>query len=329
MTPRQKGAYLFVYFAGEGAEDGEQIRFAVSDGPNMNSWTEINAGQPVLWSNVGERGVRDPFILRDSARNRFVVIATDLRVWPDHDWKRAVEHGSRSIVVWESADLVSWNGPWLATVAPENAGNAWAPKAFWSDEDKAWTIIWASILYPDGVRDESQYQRLLMSTTKDFRSFTPAEVYLDAGHHVIDAMFLTDADATYRFSANAHVVDDSGPSKHVFMERGTSIFDPAFVPLTVDVGKSSLDFGEGPAVGKLLDRDGWFLLIDESNRRGYRLFESSDLASGEWTPVEDAALPPNARHGSVITITNEERDWLLANSGAGNPLVVGTRRAQS
>jgi hypothetical protein len=312
MTQRHEGAHLFVYFAGESTEDGEQVRFAVSDGPTMTSWTEINSGLPTLRSTVGECGARDPFILRDSARDRFVVIATDLRVWPDEDWKRAIEHGSRAIVVWESADLVTWTEPRLATVAPHNAGNAWAPKAFWSDASQAWTIIWASALYPDGIRGEFEYQRLLMTTTRDFQTFTPTEMYLDVGHDVIDATFLTDGDATYRFSANSHNVGETGPSKHVFMERGTSVFDPAFMPLVVDVGKNSLEFGEGPAVGRLLDRDGWFLLIDESNRRGYRLFESTDLDSGEWTAVEDAALPVNARHGSVIAITREERDRLLA-----------------
>jgi len=329
MTQRHECAYLFAYFCGESTEDGEQIRFAVSTGPTMAWWTELNSGEPILRSTVGERGARDPFILRDSARDRFVVIATDLRVWPDEDWKRAVEHGSRSIVIWESTDLVRWSEPRLATIAPDNAGNTWAPKAFWSDESQSWTIIWASILYPNGIRDDSEYQRLLMTSTKDFRTFTPAEVYLDAGHHVIDAMFLTDGGATYRFSANSHIVDETGPSRHVFMERGTSIMDPAFAPLTVDVGKSSLDFGEGPAVGKLLDRDGWFLLIDESNRRGYRLFESTDLASGEWAPVEEAALPANARHGSVLAITTEERDRLLASSDAESRPAAEPRRDES
>ena len=329
MTKRDQGAYLFAYFAGESTEDGEQIRFAVSDGPTMASWTELHSGLPALRSTVGERGARDPFILRDFARDLFVVIATDLRVWPDQDWKRAIEHGSRGIVIWESADLLTWSEPRLATVAPVNAGNAWAPKAFWSNTDRVWTIIWASALYPDGVRGQFEYQRLLMTTTADFQSFTPTEIYFDAGHDVIDANFLTDRNVTYRFSANSHLVDGNGPSKHVFIERGTSIFDPAFEPLVVDVGKGSLDFGEGPAVGKLLDRDGWFLLIDESNRRGYRLFESTDLASGEWTAVEDAALPVNARHGSVIAITDEERDRLLASSGAESRPAVGPRRDES
>jgi len=311
MTQRLETAYLFAYFAGETDEDGEQVRFAVSNDLTFKSWTELNSGLPSLRSTVGERGARDPFLIRDTARDVFVVIATDLRVWPDEDWKRAIEHGSRAIVVWESPDLVHWSESRLATIAPENAGNAWAPKAFWSESSKTWTVIWASALYPDGVRCAFEYQRLLMSTTTDFVTFTPAEMYFDAGHDVIDAMFLSDGDATYRFSANSHEIDGA-PSKHVFMERGTSIFDPHFTPLTFDIGKDWIEFGEGPAAGRLLDRDGWFLLIDESNRRGYRLFESTDLASGEWTPIEDAILPANARHGSLLAITAEERDRLLA-----------------
>lgn len=307
-----RDAYLFTYFTGEDTPEGEQVYFAVSDGPSLRSWTEVARGHPLIRSTIGELGVRDPFIVRDSARDRFVVIATDLRIWPDQDWKRSIEHGSRSIVVWESPDLVNWTEPWLVTLAPENAGNTWAPKAFWSEESRAWTVIWASALYPDGQRGAFEYQRLLMATTTDFRTFSPAEIYLDGGHDIIDATFISDGDATYRFSANSHAVGDSGPSKHVFMEKGASMFDPDFAPLTVDVGRDSLEFGEGPAVGALLDRPGWFLLIDESNRRGYRLFETSDLASGQWLAIDDAQLPPRARHGSVIAISAEERERLLA-----------------
>ena len=130
----QFDGFLLVHFLGGNAPDAEQIRFAVTPHREPDAWTELNAGQPILTPSAGEGGVRDPFILRDDERGRFIVIATDLRTYPDQDWARAVRNGSRSIVVWESPDLVHWTSERLVEVAPANAGNAWAPKAFWSED---------------------------------------------------------------------------------------------------------------------------------------------------------------------------------------------------
>ena len=52
--------YLFVHFIGE-QENGEQIYFAVSE--DGMHWQDLNGGQPVLVSDIGESGVRDPFIV--------------------------------------------------------------------------------------------------------------------------------------------------------------------------------------------------------------------------------------------------------------------------
>ena len=69
--------YLFVHFTGE-EKLGEQIYFALSrDGLH---WMDLNEGKPVLVSDIGEAGVRDPFILRNPLNGKYVIIATDLRI---------------------------------------------------------------------------------------------------------------------------------------------------------------------------------------------------------------------------------------------------------
>lgn len=58
----EEGGYLFVTFT-DGREDGEQVYFAISrDGLH---YTDLNDGNPVLISDIGEMGARDPFIIRD------------------------------------------------------------------------------------------------------------------------------------------------------------------------------------------------------------------------------------------------------------------------
>ena len=72
-------AYLFVHFTGtESSPLHEQVYFSVSiDGKR---WELLNEGKPVLVSNVGERGVRDPFILRSPEEQKFFIIGTDLSI---------------------------------------------------------------------------------------------------------------------------------------------------------------------------------------------------------------------------------------------------------
>jgi hypothetical protein len=108
---------LLVYFSGEASDEGERIRFALSRGNDPLHWQELNGGAPVLTSTVGTTGVRDPFILRSPDNRRFYLIATDLKMHGNDDWDHVQRHGSPSIVVWESTDLVTWDEQRLVRVA--------------------------------------------------------------------------------------------------------------------------------------------------------------------------------------------------------------------
>ncbi len=126
------GGFLFTTFRGEETPLSEQIHLAWSaDGRH---WEGLNEGKPVLVSTLGERGVRDPFLLRAHDGKRFILLATDLSIHLNHDWKRAVQAGSQSIVIWESTDLVHWSEPRLVKVAAADAGCTWAPEAIYDEE---------------------------------------------------------------------------------------------------------------------------------------------------------------------------------------------------
>lgn len=315
------GGFLLSYFLGEEEPDGEQVRFALSDGTHPGSWTLLNGGHPVLPCGEGEGGTRDPFLLRDRENGRFVLLATDLKIGAVGNWDRATRHGSDSIIVWESGDLVNWDGPFRRRVSTPAAGNSWAPKAFWSRERNAWLVFWASALFAPGEdRAPGSHQRMMVAQTTDFRSFGDPSIYLDQGHDVIDATFLEDGGRFYRFSANAQPPGGlPGQGQHIFAEVGRSLEDPAFEPLARDIGRQSMVRAEGPAVAADPSGGRWYLLADEFGLRGYQLFTTADLASGAWEHVADAALPPGARHGSMLAVSAAERERLLAAFGAGLP----------
>lgn len=322
---RGAGAYLLAYFRPETDEGGEQIRFAVSGVDDPTSWQELNGGRAVLSNELGEGGARDPFLVRDPRTGRFVIIATDLRIFPEQDWDRATRTGSRSIVVWESENLVEWSPPALVEVSPPEVGNTWAPKAFWSEPRNCWLVIWASSVFPaEEDRAAGRHQRLLAAPTDDFRSFGPTETYHDPGWTVIDASFVEHGGAWFRFSASALSTTRSADrGQHILMERGNALEDPDFRTVVEDIGWPELRHAEGPAVFGDPDGGRWYLLIDENGYRGYQLYSTDDLSSGRWRREESARLPDDARHGSVLPITVEERDRLLAALGepaSGDPV---------
>jgi sucrose-6-phosphate hydrolase SacC (GH32 family) len=136
------GGYLFITFKGEQSPMTEQIYFGLSkDG---KQWDALNGGNPVLVSQLGEKGVRDPYLLRSHDGSKFYVIATDLSINLNHDWGRSVRAGSKSIVIWESTDLTHWSEPRLVQVAPDDAGCTWAPEAVYDEQSKDYLVFWAS-----------------------------------------------------------------------------------------------------------------------------------------------------------------------------------------
>ncbi|UOQ48444.1 Ig-like domain-containing protein [Gracilibacillus caseinilyticus] len=317
--PKEKDykGYLFSYFTGESTADGEQIYFALSEGNDPLHWQELNNGEPVITSDMGEKGLRDPFIIRSPEGDKFYMIATDLKIHGNGDWGRAQTEGSRSIMVWESTDLINWSEQRMVEVAPKEAGNTWAPEIFYDKSIGKYVIFWASKLYDSEENRNSgdSYQRMMYTTTRDFHTFSEPEIYLDYGYSVIDTTMIEDAGKIYRFTKDERGNDpENAPNgKFILQESGDSVLDPNFELITEGIGKGTISQGEGPAIFKSNTEDKWYLFIDEFGGRGYIPFETTDLASGEWRISEEYDLPDSPRHGTVLPVTQEEYDALLEN----------------
>ncbi|NGO70314.1 glycoside hydrolase family 43 protein [Streptomyces sp. SB3404] len=310
--------YLFTYFTGEGSADGEQIRLALSDGNDPLRYRELNGGAPVLTSDVGERGVRDPYVIRAPGGDTFYLIATDLRMYGNGDWDQAQRTGSKSLVVWESTDLVHWSDARLARVAPDTAGNTWAPEAYYDEDRGTFVVFWASKLYAEDDPDHTgtTYNRMMYATTDDFRTFSGAGVWNDPGYSVIDSTLAKDGDTYYRFTKDERGTGPDAPcGKFITEEKSADILDPDYTHVADCIGQGAVDRGEGPAVFKSNTEDKWYLLVDEFGGRGYVPFETTDLGSGNWTPSSGYALPAHPRHGSVLPVTREEYNRLAGRFG--------------
>ncbi|KUO14578.1 family 43 glycosylhydrolase [Streptomyces dysideae] len=304
--------YMFSYFTGEGTSDGEQLYAALSKGNDPLKWREINDGKPVLTSTLGEKGLRDPFIIRSPEGDKFFQIATDLRIYGNGDWDGAQRSGSKSIMVWESTDLVHWTDQRLVKVSPDSAGNTWAPEAFYDAGRGEYVVFWASKLYDNEAHSGSTYNRMMYATTRDFHTFSEPKVWIDRGYSVIDSTVIQHEGTYYRLSKDERNNTSSTPnSKFIFEEKSDSLLDLSWDAVAEGIGKGAMNAAEGPLVFKSNTEEKWYSFLDEFGGRGYIPFETTDLASGTWTPSTGYDLPSKPRHGTVLPVTQAEYDRLL------------------
>jgi hypothetical protein len=296
-APVAPAGYLFVTFKNGGAVTSEQIYFGLStDGRN---WQALNKGEPVLTSTIGDRGVRDPYLLRRHDGKGFVLIATDLSMHFTKDWKKAVREGSRAIIIWESSDLVNWSQPRRVVVAPEDAGCTWAPEAVYDEEKGDYLVYWASTTKGD---DFSKH-RIWAARTKDFKTFGAPFIYIEKPTAVIDTDIVRDGQSYYRFTKDEEF-------KAITMETAKRLEGPwTNVP---GFSLAKMTGYEGPEAyviepGVNGRPPVWTLILDHySAGRGYQPFVTKDIAGGQFEPGAGFSFPFPFRHGSILPLSAAE-----------------------
>lgn len=302
-----QAGYLFATFKNGGDAAAEQIYFGLSsDGRN---WTALNDAKPVLVSTIGDKGVRDPYLLRAHDGKTFYLIATDLSMHHTQDWKRAVNAGSRSIIIWESKDLVHWSPPRAVAVAPEDAGCAWAPEAIYDEERGDYLVFWASTTKRDGFSKH----RIWGARTKDFRTFGAPFVYIEKPTTIIDTTIVRDGGKYHRFTKDEKF-------KAITMETAERLEGPwREVP---DFSLAKLVGYEGPEAYVIEPGDAqrpatWALILDHySAGRGYQPFVTRNLSSGQFDAGGGFSFPFEFRHGSILPLSSEEMERIKAAYGS-------------
>ena len=296
-------AYLLVHFTNEPVT-GEQVYFATStDGLH---WQDLNNSQPVLTSDIGDKGLRDPSIIRTADGKKFVILATDLRIDNGKGWSAAQHSASTSLIIFESTDLVHWSRARKVDVAGAipGAGCAWAPEAIYDEASGDYIVYWATISPLNGV-DKA---RIYYSRTRDFVTFTPANMYIDrpGTQGIIDTQIVKMKDRSsgyqyYRASGDGQITLEGSQT---ILGDWKTIGDLRPVGLT---GKQV----EGPILYQLNDSGKWALWVDQyAAGKGYLALVSSDLSKAENFRILDASEyamgKSTKRHGSILNISADE-----------------------
>lgn len=302
------GGYLFVTFRGEATPMTEQIYFMVSE--NGRDWQSLNNAEPVLVSTVGEKGVRDPYIIRSHDNSKFYLIATDLSIHlTKHNWNRAQTAASKSIVVWESEDLVNWSGPRLVKVAPDNAGCTWAPEAVYDAKRGEYMVFWAS----KTADDNFDKQRIWAARTRDFKTFGRPFVYIEKPTTVIDTTIIRDSGVYYRFTKDEKFKAITMETSEDLMSGWQDVESFSLAKMVGYEGPTCFLL-ESPEQGETAK---WCLLLDWYSRgRGYQPYETGNLPGGNFVEGQKMNFPfQPVRHGTVMPITTEEMKLLVKKWG--------------
>jgi hypothetical protein len=297
LTLADDGHFLFVTFRGEQTPMSEQVYFAVTrDG---RKWEALKDGQPTLVSMLGEKGVRDPYLLRSHDGKRYFLLGTDLSINLNRDWGRASTRGSRAIIVWESDDLVHWSKPRRVEIAAPDAGCTWAPEAVYDEEAQDYLVFWAS----RNRSDNFAKFRIWASHTKDFKTFDKPFVFIDRPYPVIDTTIVREGGKYYRFTKREE-------QARIFMEVSDKLTGEwaaveGFNLADVRGVEGPECYVVRPAIG---DKPAlWCLILDHYARgAGYKPYLTDSLAGGRFEPTDEMSFPFPFRHGCVVPISPDQ-----------------------
>jgi len=299
-------AYLFVHFREKETTDGEQVYFALSkDGFH---WEQVNDGKPVLWSKMGDKGVRDHTIIR-TKDNKFFILATDLSLAGCYktkyksNWVNIARYGSKSLSLWESDDLIHWSPQRMITLGNDDFGCLWAPDIIYDKENNDYVIHWSSAHVSDNYKNKAIYY----TRTKDFVNFTKAELmYRKEDSGVIDSAIYEENGTYYRF------LKSEGNPTAVILQKGKELTGTYTRIDAFDNEMQKLESAayEAPTAFQLANGK-WCLMLDffgvRGDGQGYVPFIADDLASGRFIRSEEAfSFPYGFKHGTVLSITGEE-----------------------
>lgn len=300
-------AYLFIHFSMKDNEDDENIWLSVSrDGLH---WQDIGGEEPALKSRIGTKGIRDPFIVFDEKLKKYFVIATDLNT-RICSWGDAVTKGSRSILVWESENLIDWSEPRLVEVGVKNAGCVWAPEAVYCKENNSWFVYWASCVKESA--DKTAKQRIYGAFTNDFESFTPAFKYLEGKTDIIDTDIVYASGRYYRFSKDE-------THKRIIAEFSEKLISDSPYERIPSPLLDSLEGVEGPQAYYLEKEKKWCLIVDRYRTQGgYMPLIADDISKGNFEELPESSYDMGIRkkrHGGVIAVPDKIYEELTEHYG--------------
>ncbi len=282
---------VFTYFLGNG-EDGLHLAWS-RDGLD---WKPIAGGKSLLAPAVSEaKLMRDPSITRGPDGTFYMVWTVS---WKD-----------RGIGFASSKDLIHWSEQRSIPVMSHEptTRNAWAPEVFYDSASERFYILWSSTIpsrfsaEEKGTSEDRYDHRMYYTTTKDFKEFSPTQLYFDPGYNIIDGFLAKDGKTYLLFYKDERLQPEK---KTVLLATADSPTGPWENAREI----SHQNWVEGPTAIQIGEY--WYVYYDCYRDDRYAVIRSKDLQSWE-NLTSQLHFIPKARHGTVLRITEQELTELL------------------
>lgn len=282
--------YLFTSFRGNG-EDG----FRLLSSEDGFRWKNVPG--TFLKPRVGpSQLMRDPSLALGSDGTFHLVWTTG--------WKKDQGFGYAS-----SKDLVHWSEQRFIPVMEHEPTtvNVWAPELFFDEPNDQFIICWASTIpgrFPDHLEPHDNNQRMYYTTTRDFQTFSPAQLFYDPGFSVIDCTIVK--------NGKEYVLvlkDNSRPQRNLRVAFGKSPLGPwreLSKPFTQN-------FTEGPSVLKV--GDDWIIYFDAYQEGIYGAVRTRDFRTFA-NITDEVSFPKDHKHGTVLRVSRKQAEKLLTRSSS-------------
>jgi hypothetical protein len=278
--------YLFTSF-NEPADKGLRMLYSY-DG---NSWNDLDT--VLLKPGVGNQKVmRDPSMVQGPDGNFHLV-------WTS-SWR-----GDKGFGYSSSKDLIHWSDQKFISVMDHEPTtvNVWAPELFYDDVSRQYIIIWASTIpgrFARGAEEDSNNHRMYITTTKDFKEFSPTKLFFDPGFSVIDAVIVKRKKSDYVLVLK----DNTRPERNIKVAFSTS----ATGPFTNVSSPFTANFTEGPSVVKV--KDDWLIYYDSYRQKIYGAATTKDFMQFQDI-TSRVKLPIGHKHGTIVKVKRKILDNLL------------------
>lgn len=281
----------------------EKLHIALSaDGKH---WTPLGGNSPV-W----EQQMRDPYVRRG----------------PDGVWRLLATGGGRrpdrqqtgpSCLYATSDDLIHWKVvdllPLMKDVRNDKGGmvrNIWAPEWFYDKENGDYILVWSSSFEDAGWKDS----RLWYCRTRDWKEFTPAKVLFDPPYSVIDGTLIENGGRYYLFHKEEEFGELTGERRAIRLAVSDDLEGPyTIIEGPLNGGQIVPVITEGPSVTAAIGGEGWLLYYDFCMTDRFGVSYSGNLT--DWSAIEDASFPSEARHGTVSVISHDQAEKLIGAYG--------------
>ncbi len=286
------GKYLFVYFVGNG-EGQERLHFALS--PDGYNFTPLNNNEAVIIQTKGKKCVRDPYIFKGQD-GCYYIIGTDMRC--EEGWE-----SNHALITWKSTDLINWTDETLIDMREmgdnfADTTRAWAPQAIWDSEKGKYMLYWAHstkrhntagmyYAYSDDMKTITEPQPLYCRSIQTI----DGDIIYNEKNGLYYLYFKHDEDQTI-----AYVTSDklSGPYEDK--------------PTVVSLAPSGV---EGSQMYRINGTDTWVMIMDEYGKGRFFMQQTEDFKTYVPVASEDYSMNFGPRHGSVVSISDEEYERLL------------------